>query len=221
MELLIEKLRARRGSFEIYVETLEVNSTVVVVGRNGSGKSTMLDAVAGLLKAEGSVHACGRDVSRLPTEKRGLAYVQSVPIDPPSAVGAFLREVAKRHGTLSKIDQVVDMLGVRDLLQRRGGLSTGQRQLVNLAAALLSNPCAFLMDEPTSHLDWVNKKSFNDIVKKLNHPVLYVTHDPFEAIYIADVICVMKKGRLERCFKNEGGEIEKAYRHVEKLIAEL
>ncbi|MEM4439570.1 MAG: hypothetical protein QW680_13170 [Pyrobaculum sp.] len=46
----------------------------------------MLDAVAGLLKAEGSVHACGRDVSRLPTEKRGLAYVQSVPIDPPSAV---------------------------------------------------------------------------------------------------------------------------------------
>ncbi|MEM4898524.1 MAG: ATP-binding cassette domain-containing protein, partial [Pyrobaculum sp.] len=69
-------------------------------------------------------------------------------------MGAFLREVAKRHGTLSKIDQVVDMLGVRDLLQRRGGLSTGQRQLVNLAAALLSNPCAFLMDEPTSHLDW-------------------------------------------------------------------
>lgn len=221
MELEIKRLKARRGSFEVYVEELVVNSVVAIVGRNGSGKSTMLDAVAGLIKAEGSIYACGKDVSSLPTEKRRLAYVQSVPIEPPGAVGEFLKAVAKMHGTSSQVDEVAARLGIGHLLKRRSGLSTGQRQLVNLAAALLSDPCAFLMDEPTSHLDWVNKKNFNDVIKTLDRPVLYVTHDPFEAMYVADVICVMKSGVLEKCFKNEGGKVREVYAYVGRLLSEL
>ncbi|MGK0549435.1 MAG: ABC transporter ATP-binding protein, partial [Pyrobaculum sp.] len=68
----------------------------------------------------------------------------------------------------------------------------------NLAAALLARPCAFLMDEPTSHLDWVNKKAFDDVLKRLGVPILFVTHDPVEALYVADRLCVMEEGRL-RC----------------------
>jgi molybdate/tungstate transport system ATP-binding protein len=125
-------------------------------GRNGSGKTTLLDAIAGVIK--GRVVACGRDVSRLPPERRGLAYVQSVPVDPPTRVDKFLHMVARMHGTEAEVEEVVRRLGIESLLRRRSGLSTGQKQLVNLAAALLTRPCAFLMDEPTSHLDWLNKK---------------------------------------------------------------
>jgi molybdate/tungstate transport system ATP-binding protein len=85
MALLVENLTARRGSFALRVERLEVNSVVAVVGRNGSGKTTLLDAIAGVIKAEGRVETCGRDVSRLPPERRRLAYVQSVPVDPQPA----------------------------------------------------------------------------------------------------------------------------------------
>jgi carbohydrate ABC transporter ATP-binding protein, CUT1 family (TC 3.A.1.1.-) len=216
MALLVEGLKARRGAFTVYVERLAVNSVVAVVGRNGAGKTTFLDAVAGVVKAEGRVVACGRDVSSLPPEKRGLAYVQSVPVDPPTRVDKFLRMVAKRHGTETEVDEVVEALGIRPVLNRRSGLSTGQRQLVNLAAALLTRPCAFLMDEPTSHLDWFNKKMFNDIVKSLKRPVLYVTHDPFEAMYIADTVCVMEAGRIKRC--SEGRlDIGAAYKLAESL----
>ncbi|AFA38732.1 ABC-type sugar transport systems, ATPase component [Pyrobaculum oguniense TE7] len=200
--LKVEGLRARRGSFTVFVERLEVNSIVAVVGRNGSGKTTLLDAVAGFIKAEGRVEVCGEDVSALPPERRRLAYVQSVPVDPPMRVDKFLMYVARRHGTVGEVHNVAEVLGIKDLLKRSEGLSTGQKQLVNLAAALLARPCAFLMDEPTSHLDWVNKKAFDEVLKRLGVPILFVTHDPVEALYVADKLCVMEEGRL-RCLADK------------------
>ncbi|MEM3996759.1 MAG: ATP-binding cassette domain-containing protein [Pyrobaculum sp.] len=216
MALQIEHLEAYRGRFRVYVQRLEVNSVVVILGRNGSGKTTLLDAVAGFLKARCRVVACGRDVSQLPPHKRGLAYVQAVPIDPPGRVDKFLRAVARLHSTEDQVGEVVEALGIKHLLGRSGGLSTGQKQLVNLAAALLAKPCAFLMDEPTSHLDWINKKAFNDVVKKLGVATLYVTHDPFEAMYIADTLCVMENGTLQTCMKNNARP-EETYRLAESL----
>jgi molybdate/tungstate transport system ATP-binding protein len=221
MALLVENLTARRGVFTLRVERLEVNSVVAVVGRNGSGKTTLLDAIAGVIEAEGRVAACGRDVSRLPPERRRLAYVQSVPVDPPTRVDKFLRALAKIHGTEAEVEAVVERLGIKPLLTRRTGLSTGQKQLVNLAAALLTRPCAFLMDEPTSHLDWLNKKAFNDVVKALGMPVLYVTHDPFEAMYVADVICVMEGGMFLRCVGGQREELEHVYRVAESFWSPL
>lgn len=99
------------------------------------------------------------------------------------------------------------------------GLSTGQKQLVNIAAGLLADPCAFLMDEPTSHLDWLNKRMVNEAVKKLGKPVLYVTHDPLEAAYLADKICVMKNGKIIQCIEDKPDlkELEK----YASLIAQL
>jgi molybdate/tungstate transport system ATP-binding protein len=129
--------------------------------------------------------------------------------------------VAEMHGTEAEVGEVVRRLGIEALLPRRGGLSTGQKQLVNLAAALLARPCAFLMDEPTSHLDWLNKKRFNDVVKALGMPVLYVTHDPFEAMYVADVICVMEGGRILRCVGGRREELEQVYRVAESFWSPL
>jgi len=220
MALEVEGLEARRGRFRLYVERLVVNSVVAVVGRNGSGKTTLLDAIAGFIEARGRVVACGRDVSRLPPHRRGLAYVQSTPIDPPQRVGAFLRAVARLHGTEGLVDEVASRLGVSHLLDRWRGLSTGQKQLVNLAAALLARPCAFLMDEPTSHLDWVNKRAFNDVVKRLGVPTLYVTHDPLEALYVADMLCVMEEGRLTKCVEKPA-DAASAYKAAEEFALKL
>lgn len=202
----MEGLKACRGPFCVEVERLQVNSVVAVVGRNGAGKTTMLDAIAGVLRSRGRVEACGRDVSGLPPERRGLAYIQAVPIDPPGGPHRFLRAVARRHGTTDQLPRVLEAFGLTSLGR---GLSTGQRQLVNLAAALLARPCAFLMDEPTSHLDWLNKRAFNDAVRRLGRPVLYVTHDPLEAYYVGDLVCLMEEGRIRRCTREkvEVGEV--------------
>ncbi|CCC80930.1 ABC-type transport system, ATPase component [Thermoproteus tenax Kra 1] len=209
-------LRARRGRFQLEVERLSVNSVTVVLGRNGSGKTTLLDAIAGAIPAEGSVEACGREVSRLPPEERGLVYIQSTPVDPPGGPRRFLRWVAARWGRGEReVEEVAALLGIRELLDRRG-LSTGQKQLVNIAAGLLAGACGFLMDEPTSHLDWFNKQLVDDAVRRLGKPVLYVTHDPYEAAYIGDVICVMEEGRLKRCVENNPIDLAKPL--VERLL---
>jgi molybdate/tungstate transport system ATP-binding protein len=136
-------------------------------------------------------------------------------------VDRFLHMVARMHGTEAEVEEVVRRLGIESLLRRRSGLSTGQKQLVNLAAALLARPCAFLMDEPTSHLDWLNRKTFNDVVKALGMLVLYVTHDPFEAMYVADVICVMEGGRILRCVRERREELEQIYRVAESFWSPL
>lgn len=217
MVLKIEGIEFRRGNFHLRIDRLEVNSIVAILGRNGSGKTTLLDVIAGVHRARGRVEACGRDVSNLPQEKRKLAYIQSIPIEPPGRVEKFLKNVAKLHGAEDQIREVVNQLGIIHLLSKTSGFSTGQRQLINLAAALLTKPCAFLMDEPTSHLDWVNKKKFMDIVKNLDKPVLYVTHDPFEAMYVANSICVMESGIIKRCISNSPSGLE-IYRRAEELL---
>jgi molybdate/tungstate transport system ATP-binding protein len=62
---------------------------------------------------------------------------------------------------------------------------------------------------------------FNDIVKALKMPVLYVTHDPFEAMYVADVICVMEAGRVLRCVGGRREELEQVYRVAESFWSPL
>ncbi|AAL65013.1 ATP-binding cassette domain-containing protein [Pyrobaculum aerophilum] len=217
MVLKITNLKARRGGFQLYVERLEVNSVVALVGRNGSGKTTLLDAVAGLIPAEGAVEACGREVSALPPEERKLVYIQATPVDLPMKPRRFLRLVASKWGKGEwEVKEVVERLGIGNLLNS-SGLSTGQKQLLNIAAGLLAEPCAFLMDEPTSHLDWFNKRIVNDVVKKIGVPVLYVTHDPFEAFYVGDVICLIEGGRIRGCRENTPADFSEVERIVKSL----
>ncbi|AET33870.1 ATP-binding cassette domain-containing protein [Pyrobaculum ferrireducens] len=219
MALSVRGLRARRGRFELFVESLAVNSVVVLLGRNGSGKTTLLDAIAGVIPAEGVVEACGRDVSALPPEERRLVYIQATPVDPPAKAGKFLRAVAARWGRDRRaVLEVAERLGIRHLLEA-SSMSTGQKQLVNIAAGLLADPCAFLMDEPASHLDWFNKRLVNNVVRKLDKPVLYVTHDPIEAAYVGDRICVVEQGRLTKCVDNPGVKTDDVDRFVEALFS--
>ncbi len=196
-------LRTRLGSFALDVAEFTASAVTVVLGRNGSGKTVFLKSLAGIVRARGEVWACGRDVSALPPERRGLAYIPTLPPDMPARPGRLLLDIARRHGTQGEVEGLVEALGISGLLDSRH-LSTGQRQLVYIAGALLARPCAILMDEPTAHLDWPSRRAMLGIVRAIGAgtPVVYVTHDPLEALSAGDRICLMEGGRLGRCVDN-------------------
>lgn len=204
MAVEARRLRARAGGFRLYVEELRADSLVVVLGRNGSGKTTLLKALAGLIKAEGEVEACGRDVSRMPPEERGLVYIPSTPPEISVTPRRFLAMVAARHGALGELRWLAAEVGLEGVLDRRG-LSTGQRQLVAIAAALLAKPCALLLDEPTSHLDLANKRKIIEVVSKLEVTRIYVTHDVAEALALKAPTYVMDGGSLRGPVEAGGG----------------
>jgi len=196
-------VRVRRGSFLLSVDELESYGITVILGPNGSGKTTLLEWVGGFLRGEGNVVACGRDVTREPPERRRLPYIPSKLPRIPMRTLDWLRMVAEVHGTLDQVGSVIRELGLNGDLKPH---SAGEVQLVAISAALLTEPCALLLDEPTAHLDIINKMRIMDSIIKLGYPSLYVTHDVVEAAYMGMSICTMGFGKLMGCVENRHGD---------------
>jgi multiple sugar transport system ATP-binding protein len=183
---------------------------LAVVGPSGCGKSTLLSIVAGLDAPDaGDVRIDGRSVAALSPRERDVAMVfQSYALYPHMTVRrnlAFPLEVARlaRREIDSRVDEVVELLGLRALLSRRPGeLSGGQRQRVAVGRALVRRPRLFLFDEPLSNLDAALRASVRAELKKLHQRLgatfVYVTHDQAEAMTLADRIAVLRDGRLEQ-----------------------
>ena len=183
---------------------------VAVVGESGSGKSTLLRAVAGLARLDGgSVAIAGRDVTALPPGPRQVALVpQNLPLYPHLDVTANITfgEVARRtprSERTAKVRRAVELLDLAHLLDRRpDSLSGGERQRVALARALVREPAAFLLDEPLSGLSGATRLALRAAVKRVQREtattMLYVTHDPQEAMAIGDRVAVLVAGRIEQ-----------------------
>lgn len=200
MVLEIRKLVVARGRFRLEVERLKVARRTVLLGRNGSGKSTLLKAVMGLIRtSSGEIIVEGRDISQLSAEDRPLGYVPQrvarLPMTPRQQLEFFSRLHGRDYADLA------DEMGLLPLLEK-SRLSTGEYQMLAIATALLKNPKTLLLDEPCSSLDWPNKKLVLRLVMNLRIPVLYVTHDPFEALFLADEIAFLEEGRLRGVFQN-------------------
>lgn len=182
-------------------------------GRSGSGKTTVINAVAGLLHpdrgrivADGQVLLDTATGSSLAVHRRRLGYVfQEARLFPHLTVQGNLtygRWFQPRGGGVS-FDQVVALLGLGALLQRRpGGLSGGERQRVAIGRALLSNPRLLLMDEPLAALDEPRKAEILPYIERLRDqtgvPILYVSHAMPEVARLATTLVVLEAGRILR-----------------------
>ncbi|OYX15146.1 MAG: molybdenum ABC transporter ATP-binding protein [Rhizobiales bacterium 32-66-8] len=179
-------------------------------GRSGSGKTTVIQIVAGVVRPErGHVRVAGEtyfDSARgidLPMERRRVGYVfQESRLFPHMNVEGNLRYGERRAGPARPIayDAVVAMLGIGPLLKRRPHtLSGGERQRVAIGRALLSQPRLLLMDEPLASLDEQRKAEILPYLERLRDelklPILYVSHALEEVLRLSDTVVVMADGR--------------------------
>lgn len=173
-------------------------------GPSGAGKTSVANAVAGLLKPDaGHIVLNGRTLSDgrtwLPPHKRRVGYVfQDARLFPHLTVQTNLLYGAKNKGAFNRI---VDLLDIAPLLHRRPArLSGGERQRVAIGRALLSSPEALIMDEPLSALDAGRKADIIPYIERLGQdtaiPVLYVSHALSEVIRLADNVALLDQGRL-------------------------
>jgi molybdate transport system ATP-binding protein len=184
-----------------------------VIGRSGSGKSSLLLALAGLLAPRcGFVRLNGRalyDSARgidLPPDRRALGVVfQDGRLFPHFSVRHNLlygeRRAARRGRRAGpRFDDVVELLGIAPLLERRPyTLSGGERQRVAIGRALLARPQALLMDEPLAALDPARRHELlgylAELPRRFALPLVYVTHQMDEVLRLADQVVVMSEGR--------------------------
>ena len=221
--------------------TLEDGDFVTVIGGNGAGKSTMLNAVAGVWPVDmGKIIIDGKDITRLPEHKRA-AYIGRVFQDPMMGTAATMqidenlalaarrgagrtlrigitkKENAEYHELLKTLG-----LGLEDRMTSKVGLlSGGQRQAVTLLMATLKKPKLLLLDEHTAALDPKTAAKVLEISNKIvqeNHlTTLMITHNMRDAIRYGNRLIMMHEGHI---IYDVSGE-EKKNLHVSDLLAKF
>ena len=212
---------------------VEAGERLVLLGRSGSGKTTALRMINGLIMpTEGQVLVEGKptaewDLVRL---RRRIGYaIQEVGLFPHFTVGRNIGLVPRLEGSppaavearvtelLAKLDLPPEQFAQRYPRQ----LSGGQRQRVGVARALAADPPVLLFDEPFGALDPVTRheiqQQFLAIARGLGKTVVFVTHDAREAMELATRIALLRAGRLELLetpdgFRNAPGEEAQAFR---------
>lgn len=182
----------------------------VLFGPSGAGKSTIINAAAGLLRpdtcrieVDGTILADTASDTWIPPERRRVGLVfQDSRLFPHMSVATNLRFGMRRVAPGSiHFDEVVDLLGIGPLLNRRPHtLSGGERQRVAIGRALLAQPHLLLMDEPLASLDSARKAEILPYLTRLKTalrlPILYVTHALDEAVQLADSMVLVEAGRV-------------------------
>ncbi len=210
MKLEVSFARQLEG-FGLDASFVSEGRLTALFGRSGSGKTSVLNAIAGLLRpARGRIAldgepqfdaAAGVDV---PAHRRRIGYVfQDGRLLPHLSVRQNLlygRRYAAAAGPVS-LDDVAELLGLGPLLARRPhALSGGEQQRVAIGRALLANPRLLLMDEPLASLDAPRKAEILYYVERLRDefrvPIVYVSHSLGEVVRLADTVVVMSEGRV-------------------------
>ena len=207
-------LRHRLGAFALDVAFEAPGGVTALFGRSGSGKTTVVDAVAGLLRPdEGRIVLGDRTLLdteagvRVPAHRRRMGYVfQDARLFPHLSVRRNLlygRRFAPDGEAVGDLGDVVDLLGLGRLLERRpGALSGGERQRVAIGRALLSGPRLLLMDEPLASLDEPRRAEILPHLERLRDearvPILYVSHSVAEIARLAGTVVVLEDGRVAR-----------------------
>ncbi len=203
---------------EVFYGTLQVLNRVslsvrggefiALLGSSGCGKTTLLRAICGFVPVErGAIAVDGRDITKLPPDKRNMAMVfQSYALWPHMTVAQNIGYGLKLRGTdraaiAARVEQMLAMLRLKGLGARKvTELSGGQRQRVALGRALAVSPTILLLDEPLSNLDARVREEVRHEIKTLQRDLgittVHVTHDREEAMVMADRIAILDAGNL-------------------------
>lgn len=208
------QIKHRFDGFALDVDFQAGPGVTALFGRSGSGKTTVVNAVAGLLRPDqGHIALDGRvllDTARgidLAPSARRIGYVfQDARLFPHLSVRGNLdygRRFAPRteRPDPARMAEIVDLLGIGALLDRRpGALSGGERQRVALGRAILSGPRLLLMDEPLAALDEARKAEILPYLERLRDglglPILYVSHAIAEITRLANTVVMLDAGRV-------------------------
>jgi ABC-type sugar transport system ATPase subunit len=205
--------------------TVGEGELLVLVGPSGCGKTTTLRLIAGLEEpTAGLIRLAGREVNREPPWRRDVALVFQRPALYPHLTvrgnlefGLRLRQYdgwlrrlirwrekrQQRQARLGRIVEVARLLELTDVLDRRPEqISGGQGQRVALGRALVRQAAAYLLDEPLSNLDTrlrlEMRRELHLLQRRLRATMVYVTHDPAEAMALGDRIAVLDRGVLQQ-----------------------
>jgi ABC-type Fe3+/spermidine/putrescine transport system ATPase subunit len=183
---------------------------LVLLGASGSGKTTILRIIAGLEQPyTGKVMLHGKDVTELPARERGVGVIfQSYALFPKMTVekniGYGLRIRKRRRKEIKeKVEELLSLVQLQDHRKKYPSqLSGGQQQRVAIARTLAYDPEVLLFDEPFGALDAQTRghlrREIRALLKKVNVPAIFITHDQEEALELGDRIAVINVGHIEQ-----------------------
>lgn len=210
MGLKIEHLNVSFDEAVIHDLSIEVinGEFCTLVGHSGTGKSTILNSVAGLIDC-----TCERmilndqNILEVPTHERNIGFVFQKPLLFPHmtiaeniAYSLNIRKWSEEaiQNRVAELLALLELTGYENRLPNE--LSGGQQQRVAIGRAMAFNPSILLMDEPFSSLDPILRKNMGEFLKKLQKQlkltVVFVTHDPDEALRLSDKIGFIYEGSL-------------------------
>lgn len=201
------KVKKQLGQMQLEADLdLPSRGITAIFGVSGSGKSSLINLVSGLLTPDqGKIQLNQRILwdqqHNVPVHQRRIGYVfQDARLFPHYKVKGNLQYGIKKIDT-QKFKHIVDLLGLQHLLSRYPAtLSGGEKQRVAIGRALLTEPELLLMDEPLAALDLPRKQELmgylEQLAQQINIPILYVTHSLDELIRLAQQVILMQAGKI-------------------------
>lgn len=225
---LLTKSYGETTIFENVAFTVEKGQCLTLMGPSGQGKSTLLKCLAGLEEADrGKLVVRGTDLSREPTEKRKVVYLQQeallfphMNVEENIAFGLKARKLDKAL-IREKVEKWLELTGLQAHRHKRAHqLSGGQQQRVAIARALIIEPDVVLLDEPFHALDQMLKqklyKEVQELFDSLNVTSILVTHDVREALIWGERFGWMENQQL-KIYDSKAGFISDPQTGVKEL----
>ena len=208
--ITVENLSIQQGAFVLRDVTFSVpvGRYAVLMGRTGTGKTTILEAIGGLRPIRaGRITLSDVDVTRAKPASRNIGYVpQDAALFTAMSVRdnlAFALSVRRWSPAriAARVNELADLLGLAGLLERGSrGLSGGEAQRVALGRALAFHPPVLLLDEPLSALDEATRSEMYELLGSVRHhtgvTVLHVTHNAADADRLADMVLRLENGQV-------------------------
>jgi ABC-type sugar transport system ATPase subunit len=226
--LILKKISKKLGDFHINDIDLEISEGTyyVLLGRSGSGKTQLLELIAGLNRIDsGEIWLNGENITEKKIQNRSIGLVfQDYAIFPNMTVFgniAYSISSGKMNKSLVKerVSKVAGELNISHLLDRSTHhLSGGELQRVALARTLITSPKLLLLDEPMASIDASLKDDIKRLLRRLNRQgltIIHVTHDYREAVSLATRVGVIHNGRIIQ----EGNPDDVFRKPVNKFVA--